>query len=60
MTRCEMCGYHWADLDYDGRQLGPAYCHYEGPAEWAPCEQENDYVPDDYYGDEEVEDYING
>lgn len=34
------CGYWWADLDEDGTPISLEYCHYEGPAEWAPCEQD--------------------
>ena len=34
------CGYWWADLDEDGTPISLEYCHYEGPAEWEPCEQE--------------------
>ena len=43
------CGYWWADLDEDGTPISLEYCHYEGPAEWAPCEQ------DDYYAALEAE-----
>lgn len=32
------CGYWWADLDDEGRPITNEYCHYHGPAEWAPCE----------------------
>ena len=39
------CGYWWADLDEDGTPISLEYCHYDGPAEWAPCEQ------DDYYAE---------
>lgn len=35
MTRCEMCGYFWQEEDENH-----AYCHYDGPAQWAPCEQD--------------------
>lgn len=35
------CGYWWADCDENGEPISFEYCHYEGPAEWAPCEQEN-------------------
>ena len=34
------CGYWWADLDEDGTPISQKYCHYDGPAEWAPCEQD--------------------
>ena len=43
------CGYWWADLDENGTPISLEYCHYEGPAEWAPCEQ------DDYYAKLEAE-----
>lgn len=57
MTRCEMCGYYWADCSEDGRTIGNAYCHYEGPDAWAPCEQDEmtpyeEYDPDDEYDPE--------
>lgn len=42
MTRCDMCGYNWPDRDDDGNTVGPPYCHYVGPAQWAPCEQDDD------------------
>ena len=40
------CGYWWADLDEDGRPITSEYCHYDGPDEWAPCEQDsyNEYA----------------
>lgn len=38
MDRCFNCGYMWADLDDEGRPISLEYCHYHGPAEWAPCE----------------------
>ena len=42
--RCEHCGYWW-------RERGEEHpsCHYEGPDQWAPCEDEDDYYeePDD-------------
>ena len=38
------CGYWRADLDEDGAPIGLEYCHYEGPAEWAPCEQDEYYT----------------
>ena len=43
MDRCFNCGYMWADLDEEGRPITREYCHYEGPAEWAPCEQDAYY-----------------
>lgn len=51
MTRCEMCGYYWWDMDEDGAPIGNAYCHYDGPDAWAPCEQDDNWkAPDDYDG----------
>ena len=40
------CGYWWADLDEEGRPITSEYCHYDGPDEWAPCEQDsyNEYT----------------
>lgn len=56
MTRCEMCGYYWYDTDDDGESYGRAYCHYEGPLAWAPCEQDDrETEPEDDYGDYEEE-----
>ena len=54
MTRCEMCGYYWSDLDEAGAPIDRPYCHYDGPERWAPCELD-DYgtEPDDYRGDGE-------
>ena len=49
MGRCFNCGYMYPDCDEDGTPISLEYCHYEGPAEWAPCEQ------DDYYARLEVE-----
>ena len=46
------CGYWWADLDEDGTPISLEYCHYEGPAEWAPCEQE---VYDEYADEARIE-----
>lgn len=47
---CANCGYWWQEEweDYPS-------CHYEGPTEWAPCEQDDfqdteEYDPDLYYG----------
>lgn len=52
MTRCEMCGYYWFDSDENGDSYGRAYCHYEGPPQWAPCEQDDNWIePEDYRGD---------
>ena len=46
MSRCEYCGYYWADLDEDGAPLSFEYCHHDGPDKWAPCEQDsyNEYA----------------
>ena len=35
------CGYWWADCDDEGTPISREYCHYDGPAEWAPCEQDS-------------------
>ena len=50
MNDCEYCGYYWADRDESGKTLGRAYCHYEGPDAWAPCEQQDiePYEEEDY------------
>ena len=40
--KCEDCAYNWADWDEDGNTISRPYCHYIGPAFWAPCEQEED------------------
>lgn len=49
------CGYWWADLDEDGAPIGLEYCHYEGPAEWAPCEQNEAYDYEEEYEEFEAE-----
>ena len=46
------CGYWWADLDEDGVPIGLEYCHYDGPAEWAPCEQD---AYDEYANEAHIE-----
>ena len=46
MNQCFNCGYMWADLDSEGRPIGNAYCHYDGPPEWVPC------AVDEYEGEE--------
>jgi len=43
LTRCDFCGYHWADCDFSGEPISLPYCHFDGPPEWAPCEQDNDF-----------------
>lgn len=40
---CIDCPYMWADRDEDGVPEGNEYCHYEGPSNWAPCEEEEYY-----------------
>lgn len=40
MSRCEQCGYWWADCDEEGESISLPYCHYVGPDEWAPCAQD--------------------
>ena len=51
MTRCERCGYWWADCDEEGEPISLPYCHYDGPDEWAPCAQ------DDYEEEPTFEEY---
>ena len=46
MSRCEQCGYQWPDVDENGELINAPYCHYEGPDEWAPCNQD-DYIEED-------------
>ena len=46
------CGYWWADCNEDGTPISQEYCHYEGPAEWAPCEQD---AYDEYIHEIDVE-----
>lgn len=55
---CKHCGYCWADVDEDGTPISFEYCHYEGPHEYAPCEQEDAYeeYPEEDYSDE-IEEY---
>ena len=45
MNRCFGCGYMWRDCDESGEPITHEYCHFDGPAEWAPCAQ------DDYYAE---------
>ena len=46
MNRCFNCGYCWADVNEDGEPESLEYCHFDGPDEWAPCEQDsyNEYA----------------
>ena len=48
--KCADCGYYWKENwdDHPG-------CHFVGPHEWAPCEQEDDH-DDDYDDDAWYED----
>lgn len=48
MNRCFNCGYMWRDCDESGKPITNEYCHFDGPAEWAPCAQ------DDYYAELEA------
>lgn len=36
-TMCTHCGYYWQE---DGDDF--PCCHFEGPAGWAPCEQDDE------------------
>ena len=49
------CGYWWADCDEEGTPISQEYCHYEGPAEWAPCEQNEAYDYEEEYEEFEAE-----
>lgn len=55
MSRCTNCGYMWADRDDDGAPISLEYCHYVGPEDWAPCEQDDEYPEEDY--SDEIEEY---
>lgn len=55
MDRCFNCGYMWADLDDNGTPISLEYCHYEGPVEWAPCEQDEAYDYEEEYEEFEAE-----
>ena len=58
MSRCEQCGYWWADVDEDGETISYPSCHYEGPDDWAPCAQ--DEYEQEYLNDErEYEEWLN-
>ena len=37
-VKCKECGYWWQEEC----ETYPR-CHFEGPDDWAPCAQENDY-----------------
>lgn len=52
MSRCFGCGYMWADLDDEGRPISLEYCHYDGPDDYAPCEQDDD---DEYANEARLE-----
>lgn len=44
---CIDCPYMCADRDEDGVPQGNEYCHYDGPSQWAPCEEQYKYDDDD-------------
>ena len=46
------CGYWWEDLNECGEPISLAYCHYDGPDEWALCVQ-NEY--DEYANEARLE-----
>lgn len=48
---CRDCGYLWADED---KNSGRPFCHWipRAPGEVAPCDEEEEYIPNDYNGDE--------
>lgn len=51
--KCSDCGYWWKESwdDFPG-------CHFVGPHQWAPCEQEDDYVEtDDVLNEDEYVSY---
>lgn len=52
MSRCDRCGYYWADCDENGTPISLEYCHYVGPDDWAPCAQD-DY--DEYVNEARIE-----
>jgi len=55
---CFNCGYMYADCDEEGNPITLEYCHYEGPADWAPCAQdEYDEEREYMYGYNEPYDY---
>lgn len=57
---CTNCGYYYADFDDSGLTLARCYCHWtpRAPGEVAPCDEEDEYIPNDYYGDEDEGDDI--
>lgn len=50
------CGYWWEDLNECGEPISLAYCHYDGPDEWAPCVQDeyNEYANEARIEEEEA------
>lgn len=48
---CKECGYWYADETMNG---GQPCCWWipRAPGEVAPCDEEEEYIPNDYYGDE--------
>ncbi len=56
MNRCFYCGYWWEDLNEYGEPISLAYCHYDGPNEYAPCEQDSydEYANEAYIEEEET------
>lgn len=57
MLECKDCGCFWADIDKNSNR---PFCHWipRAPGEVAPCDEEEEYIPDDYYGDEDEDDDI--
>ena len=47
MMRCEDCSYYWIE---DGEKY-PS-CKYEGPNDWAPCEEEEYWNEQRKYGED--------
>ena len=47
MNECFNCMYMHPDWDANGKPIRPEYCHYVGPAEWAPCAEDEYELEED-------------
>lgn len=50
---CVNCGYYYSETDSSELEWNRCYCHWvrSFPGEVAPCDEEEEYIPNDYYGD---------
>lgn len=54
---CVNCGYYYSETDSSELEWNRCYCHWVRlyPGEVAPCDEEEEYIPNDYYGDDECD-----